>query len=64
MNPDALLAAIGSGSAGALREVFRRHGRPAVHVALSALLAAGPDESRMLTFVRSAARPSPRAPDL
>jgi len=59
MNPGALLAAIGAGDAGALREMLRRHGRPAVRVALRALLSAGADEPRMLTFVRSAVSPVP-----
>jgi hypothetical protein len=61
MNPHALLAAIGDGDVGALREMFRRHGHPAIHIALSALLDAGADQPKMLTFVRSAARPLPPA---
>jgi hypothetical protein len=57
MSPTALLVAIGNGNAGALREMFRRHGGPALHVALTVLLDAGTDEARMLTFLRNAARP-------
>jgi hypothetical protein len=59
---DALLAATAAGRAEALHELFRRHGTPAVNLALRSLLDAGGDEACMLDFLRRAAalRPSRR----
>jgi hypothetical protein len=52
---EGLLAAIAAGRSEPLGELFRRHDRPAVAVALRLLLDAGADEHATFLLVRSAA---------
>jgi hypothetical protein len=56
---DALFADTAGGDAHALGELLRRHGRPAVCVALRAVLDAGEEEAAVVRFLLSSVVPQP-----